>query len=352
VRKEEVKGRKKQRQLEKEKKEAEKRQRDEERRRLRRLKIEEAEEKLAKIKKAAGLSSKAITEEDLIKLLDDAWEDDKWEEEMKRRFGEEYYAEADDMSAEETDEEPGGRKKKPKKPKWDDDIDIKDIIPDFEDEVKPDISLSDLEKEAAAANEDDEQDSEEGDDDRPAKKRKTTKDIKKERMEAKREARRELARIEALVDSKMELEVPRALASSSKASGGFQYRETSPTSFGMTARDILLAPSDAALNEFAGLKKLASFRDPEKKKKDKKRLSKKARLRQWRKETFGPEYERTGPTFGFDAFVDAESGPQGGAAVEKSCSKEDADRDTNVVDGARKKKRKRSKGKKVAKTSE
>jgi protein KRI1 len=49
-----------------------------------------------------------------------------------------------------------------------------------------------------------------------------------------------------------------------------------------------MAP-DASLNQFAGLKKIASFRDPEKKRKDKKNLGKKARLRQWRKETFGNE---------------------------------------------------------------
>ncbi|KAH8910014.1 hypothetical protein BR93DRAFT_925038 [Coniochaeta sp. PMI_546] len=355
VRKEEVKGRKKLRQLEKEKKEAEKAQRDEERRRLRRLKIEEAEEKLAKIKKAAGMSSKAISEDDLLKLLDDAWDDDKWEEEMKRRFGDEYYAEIDDgmageESEDEEDQDDGNKKKKPKKPKWDDDIDIKDIIPDFEEKAIPKVSLSDLEEDTAAAdgeaaNDGEDQDSEE--EDRPAKKRKTTKDIKKERMEAKREARRELARIEALVDTKMELDQPRALA----GSAGFRYRETSPISFGMTPRDILLAPSDAALNEFAGLKKLASFRDPEKKKKDKKRLGKKARLRQWRKETFGPEFERTGPTFGFAAPGEGESAQPAPAAAEKGgqgAANGDGKAVDGVVDGERKKKRKRSKGKKKA----
>jgi len=56
----------------------------------------------------------------------------------------------------------------------------------------------------------------------------------------------------------------------------------------LTARDILLA-EDKQLNEFAGLKKLAAFRDPEKKRKDMKHLGKKARLRKWRLETFGNE---------------------------------------------------------------
>ncbi len=61
-----------------------------------------------------------------------------------------------------------------------------------------------------------------------------------------------------------------------------------------------MAPSDAALNEFVGLKKLAAFRDPDRKRKDKKRLGKKARLRQWRRDNFGAEFEHTGPAFDFD----------------------------------------------------
>jgi protein KRI1 len=78
------------------------------------------------------------------------------------------------------------------------------------------------------------------------------------------------------------------LSLNSKQPSVFRYRETSPTSFGLTARDILMA-DDTALNQFAGLKKMAAFRDAEKKRKDKKALGKKARLRQWRKETFGNE---------------------------------------------------------------
>ena len=102
----------------------------------------------------------------------------------------------------------------------------------------------------------------------------------------------------------------------------------------MTARDILLAPSDKHLNEYAGLKKLATFRDEEKKRKDKKRLGKKARLRQWRRDVFGREFEREGPTYGFEKFAGEEEvkGDDGG----------DGDQEK------KKKKRKRSKGKKKA----
>ncbi|KAA8633323.1 hypothetical protein SMACR_02171 [Sordaria macrospora] len=328
VRKEELTGRKKARQLEKERKEAEKKQREEERARLRRLKIDEAAEKLSKIKKAAGLTGKELSDEEWMKFLEDAWDNDRWEEEMRKQFGEEYYAEGEDdiSGSDEDDDEEGKSKKKkkklPKKPEWDDDIDIKDIIPDFDD--VPDVVLSDLdlpkpdgeEAEAEAEVEDDDADlgsDLSADEDRPSKKRKTTADIKKEKQLAKRAAKAELAKLEAIVDTKMELDAPRALSAPKDKKYKenlfpFRYRETSPVSFGMTARDILLAPSDAALNEFAGLKKLATFRDAEKKRKERKNLGKKARLRQWRRETFGREFEESGPTFGFEA-LDEDGNP-------------------------------------------
>ncbi|TPX12110.1 uncharacterized protein E0L32_007225 [Thyridium curvatum] len=339
VRREEKTGRQRQRELEKERKEAEKRERHEERARLRKLKVEEAEEKLKKIKQAAGLSGKQLNEEEWAGLLDDAWENDKWEQEMNRRFGDNYYAAADaGMDSDDDGAEAG--KKKPRKPKWDDDIDIKDLVPDFEEEeARPNITLSD---EEAGQDGPDEEEEEEEDDDRPSKKRKTSKDHKKDRADAKRAARQERAKIEALVDARMELDAPSALAGpSSSAAGasasGFRYRETSPQSFGLTARDILLAPSDAALNEFAGLKKLATWRDAEKKRRDRKKLGKKARLRQWRRDNFGAEYEATGPTFGFG---DGDGG-KGKGKAEASSSGRDKD------EGG-KKKRKRSKGKKSA----
>ncbi|EGS17720.1 uncharacterized protein CTHT_0070630 [Thermochaetoides thermophila DSM 1495] len=375
ARKEEISGRKKKRQEEKERKEREKKEREAERARLRKLKIEEASEKLAKIKEAAGIRGKDLKEEEWLKILEDAWDDDKWEEVMQKYFGDEYYNEADEelMSSDEEEGEDGKKKKKkPKKPKWDDDIDIKDIVPDFED--KPPVTLSDEEKtqgEAAEAEQDEESGSDSEDEGPAKKKRKTTKDIKKERIAAKKQAKAELAKIEQLVDTKMELENPRALekaALKDKKRLGledgmpkFRYREVSPESFGLTARDILLAPSDAALNQFAGLKKLATFREPEKKAKDKKRLGKKARLRKWRREVFGKEYEKTGPTYGFEKLL-AENGEEAatgansfklGKRREKEKSKDKKDKkesgqsgepgSAHIIDGERKKKRKRSK---------
>jgi protein KRI1 len=276
VRREEVSGRKKQRDAAREKKEAEKKEREEERARLKRLKIEEMEERLQKIKKAAGIKGKTLKDEEWTNFLDAAWDDDNWEAEMNKRFGEDYYAEKDVAS--DSDEEVDGKKmKKVKKPKWDDDIDIKDLVPEFDDEEisKPTFSLSDVEEEGDSDNEDDEE---------VTKKSKTNKERQMEKQGKKKAARLERKKIEELVDSKLDLD----LSLNSKQPSVFRYRETSPTSFGLTARDILMA-DDTALNQFAGLKKMAAFRDAEKKRKDKKALGKKARLRQWRKETFGNE---------------------------------------------------------------
>ncbi|KAI8234258.1 Protein kri1 [Colletotrichum sp. SAR 10_99] len=351
VRKEAASSRKRARELEKERKEAEKAERKAEKARLRKLKLEEAEEKLKKIKQAAGLSGKQLSEDEWLRFLNDAWEDDKWEDEMKRQFGEEYYAQieggASSGDEEEEDGEKKSKKKRPKKPTWDDDIDIKDIVPDFKDDTEhPQITLTDDEAEAEG---DEEEEEEEDEDSRPSKKRKTSKDIKKERLASKKAAKAERAKLEALVDAKMDLDIPEASSSSSKTPEmfGFRYRETSPTSFGMTARDILLAPSDAALNQFAGLKKLAPYRDDDKKRKDKKKFGKKARLRQWRREHFGNEYERTGPTFDFEGatFKDSKKKRK---SDKKASDEMTTTTQENAEDGGASlsKKRKRSRGKK------
>ncbi|KAG9232531.1 KRI1-like family C-terminal-domain-containing protein [Amylocarpus encephaloides] len=278
VRKEEPNSRKKQRDMQKAKKDAEKAERDVERTRLRQLKIGEMEAKLQIIKKAAGLHGKALKEDEWTKFLDEGWDDATWEAEMSKRFGEDYYAEQDGNS--DSDAEAGGdKKKKVHKPQWDDDIDIKDLVPDFVEEEeaqeKPAFSLSDSEG----------QDGEDiVSDADPKKKGNTSRDRANEKATKKKAARLERKKIEDLVDNQLDISLPL----NSKAPSMFRYRETSPISFGLTTRDILMAP-DISLNQFAGLKKMAAFRDADKKKRDKKNLGKKARLRQWRKETFGNE---------------------------------------------------------------
>jgi len=278
VRREEENARKKRRQAERERKEAAKRELAEDKARLRKLKIEDVQEKLKKIKQAAGLRGKDLQVEDWSRFLDDTWDDARWEEEMLKRFGEAYYGDEDVENDEEQSGHQSARKKrKLKKPKWDDDIDINDIVPDFNDDEKPTFILSEDEGSHIEVH-------------TPETigkigSKKTSKDYKKERQESKKVARKERKIVELLVDEKLEMDT--ALGGPSQKAG-FRYRETSPVSYGLSARDILMA-SDSQLNEFVGLKKLAAFRDPEKKRRDQKHLGKKARLRKWRQETFGDE---------------------------------------------------------------
>jgi protein KRI1 len=350
VRREKPTGRKRQRELEKERKEQEKHERAEEKARLKKLRLEEAEDRLQKIRKTAGTGGKRLTDDELIKFLDDAWEDDKWEEQMKKRFGEDYYEEEDaDMKSHDEDEDSSAssktKKKKPKKPTWDDDIDIGDIVKD--DSMAPQFSVADLEDSddevevGKLADGADAEESDEQDDSRPSKKRKTSKDHKKDRLQAKKAAKQSRTKLEALIGTMVELESPAALnlqerknKNSSKTTQAFRWRETSPTSYGMTARDILLAPSDKALNKFAGIKKYVPYKEREAKEQERKRLSKKGRLRKWRREVFGKEFEKTGPTFDLDA-VDGED-EEGKTKV--------VDLDIREGDGAEKKKRKRKRG--------
>ncbi|KAG9686851.1 Krr1-domain-containing protein, partial [Aureobasidium melanogenum] len=307
ARREEKSGRKKQREKERERKEAEKRERTEEKARLRKLKIDEVEEKVKKIKEAAGLKNQALDLAEWKQVLDEDFDDDQWEQEMKRRFGDNYYAEKEADVEDGEEKEATEKSKKPHKPEWDDDIDINDLVPEFDEKaeaakLRAELAGSDEEEEE----EQEEQEAEDDEDENiiapDGAKRKTKKDRLKEAADKRRVARKERMAIEELVDADLTTDLP-----TSTKTAGFRYRETSPTSFGLTARDILFA-DDTALNEYAGLKKLATWRDEDKKKKDKKKLGKKARLRQWRKETFGNEDGFTG---GFKEFLGDAAPAQG-----------------------------------------
>lgn len=330
VRRDEKSSRQKQRDKEREKKEAVKREREEDKARLRKLKIEEMEGKLNMIKEAAGMSGKKFNLDEWRDVLDADWDDDRWDQEMQKRFGDDYYADKEAGASDSSDDEKASKKnKKPKKPVWDDDIDIKDIIPDFKDEEEePVVKLSDAEDEEDGGV----QLPDSSDEETTSKKKKKT---KKDEIDAKRAARRERRIIESLVDQNIDVEVAAKEASSGPAK--FRYRETSPTTFGLTARDILLA-DDKQLNEFAGLKKMAAWRDPEKKKKDKKKLGKKARLRQWRKDTFGDE---DGPKYGFSDYVSRKYNEHGIAieAPRDVQMKDAGDDGVDIREGKKKKKR-------------
>ncbi|KAJ5364112.1 uncharacterized protein N7496_009825 [Penicillium cataractarum] len=288
VRREDKSARKKLRDAERQRKEEEKKERETEKNRLRKLKTEELQKKVSQIKEVAGLRAAEFTDEDWARFLDDAWDDKEWEKEMQRRFGEGYYEEPETEG-----------KKHPKKPTWDDDIDIKDLIPDYDDEedVKPSLESGD-------EGEDDDEEEEEG---ASASKKKSKAEL---RREQKRDARKERLRIEEAVDRSLDLDITLLPGATKKNATRFRYRETSPRA-----------------------SKLASFRDAEKKAKDERKLGKKARLRQWRKDTFGNE---EGPAFEFGSGkrkVDADNEQEG----------DETKLDIREGDGSGRKKRKRSK---------
>ncbi len=287
VRKEEMNPRKKAREIERAKKDAARKSREEEKARMRKLKVAEAEEKINKIKEAAGLRGESLQEEDWSAFLEEGWDHARWEQEMKKRFGDDYYADHD--LGTDTNGKITGRRKL-KKPRWQDDLEIGDLVPDFDmtENGKPQFISTDDESDSGGALI---VDTVLGgltghpDEDTNAKKKANK---KREGSEQKKSARKERQKLERLVEQ--EMNVDDTLSSfSKKHAGHFRYRDTSPTAYGLTAQDILLA-SDSQLNQFTGLKKLATFRDPDKKRKDKSHLSKKARLRQWRKDTFGNEH--------------------------------------------------------------
>ncbi|CCK72607.1 Kri1p KNAG_0K02440 [Huiozyma naganishii CBS 8797] len=68
----------------------------------------------------------------------------------------------------------------------------------------------------------------------------------------------------------------------------FRYREVSPESYGLNAREIFAA-DDTDLNDFISLKKFAPYREKELRSKDKRKVTKSKRLREWRKKVFKDE---------------------------------------------------------------
>lgn len=268
VRRESANPRKKARDAKQTKKKEERQIQEQEKARLRRLRVEEAEKKLKKIKDAAGLRGGVLKEDEWVEFLDEGWDDERWEQEMNKRFGDDYYADHEaNISS--------------KKPKWKDDIGINDIVPDFdtEDVEKQNLTLCD-------DSTDDVTDNEANGDETTTNATQEAKLHRRRKDEQKKQARKEHRKVAGLVEEKLKVEL--ALSGPSKKRSHFRYRETSPSTYGLTAHDILMA-SDTQLNQYAGLKKLATFRDIEKKRKDKKRFGKKVRLREWRKETFGSE---------------------------------------------------------------
>ncbi|RPB10605.1 hypothetical protein P167DRAFT_537531, partial [Morchella conica CCBAS932] len=266
VRREEKSARKIAREHKREKREAEAAEREREMGRLRKLKMEELLEKVRVLQEAAGIEGAGEEDaEALEKVLEGEWTEERVDEYIASKFGEEYY-------------ESG----KADKPVFEDDIDIDDIVPDFEKEEGMGLDDDDEDEDAedeggVALNADADADADVEEEEAPSKKRKSKKEAKNDERK-KRQKTKELKRkLEKYVDDNYDFEAQLPPPTTGSKTRGFRYRETTPETYGLTSLDILTA-TDQDLNTYVGLKKLATFREPEKKKKDKKRYGKKKRL--------------------------------------------------------------------------
>ncbi|KAK9374344.1 KRI1-like family C-terminal-domain-containing protein [Lipomyces chichibuensis] len=240
VRRDEETARQRARRLEREEKEAQKKTKLAELARYKQLKVKDVMKKLQRVKEIAGLRDDEqldIAPED----FETDFKEDEWDEKMKHAFGDEFYG------------------RKDKKPEWDLDIEIDDIVPGFSEESEQKLS-------------------------------------KRQKKKLEHRKKSDNKKLKAKVEEFVEAEIlPFEDSAADEPETKFRYREVSPESFNLNPADILLA-DDNQLNEFIGLKKLAPYREPEKKQKDHKKYAKKKRLRQWRKQVFGtadaPEWEK------------------------------------------------------------
>ncbi|KAK9354035.1 KRI1-like family C-terminal-domain-containing protein [Lipomyces doorenjongii] len=240
VRRDEETARQRSRRLEREEKEAEKKKKLAELARYKQLKVKDVMKKLQRVKEIAGLRSDEqldIAPED----LETDFKEDEWDEKMTRAFGDEFYG------------------RKDKKPEWNFDIEIDDIVPGFSEESEQKLS-------------------------------------KRQKKKLEHQKKSDDKKLKNKVEEFVEAEIlPFEDSITDEPETKFRYREVSPESFNLNPADILLA-DDNQLNEFIGLKKLAPYREPEKKQKDHKKYAKKKRLREWRKQVFGttdaPEWEK------------------------------------------------------------
>ncbi|GAA5980268.1 hypothetical protein JCM11641_005524 [Rhodosporidiobolus odoratus] len=237
----------------KERKESEKLQRKEEVRRLKALKRKEVEDKLQQLVEAAGLGTQGLDGID----LEGEWDEKRHEEEMMKIYGEDYEGMDDDGF----------------KPTWDDDIDITDIVgedggSDFgegnlEDDVAthlPVASTSVLVYDGEEA-----EDAEEVPIGKKGKKDKKGKKAKRdeegfptELLEAAKaggDAERQQL-LDRMVDEYYALDYEDKVGD---VKTRFRYAKVQPSNYNLTPEEILLA-TDAELNSFMSLKKLAPYR--------------------------------------------------------------------------------------------
>ncbi|SCV00753.1 LAMI_0G07096g1_1 [Lachancea mirantina] len=227
-------------------------------------KINQLTDVLEQIKKEYG----ADIDEDLVQKITDSlmngeFENGQWDTVLNELFNDDFYS-------------------KDGKPTWDEDD---EIMGEFYGEQSKTQN-------AETTSQQDAQYDEEGEDE-------STKKSRKERLTdrklQKKEKRKVTDMIENAVEEKKsvileEVEDERRGRSQTKDEQEikFRYREVSPEAFGLTTREIFTA-DDADLNEFIGLKKFAPYRASELKAKDRRKVMKSRRMREWRKKVFGNE---------------------------------------------------------------
>lgn len=210
---------------------------------------------------------------DMVKKITDTlmkndFKEEEWDNVVAELFNEEFYQQEG-------------------KPTWNEDDEIMgDFYSDGDGDGDGDVQG----EEGEVQKEQKEEDEEEG------PKRKKSK--KEEKLQKKREKRKVNELVEnaleqnklALIEEVEKEEEERKSRSRTKEEQDlkFRYREVSPESFGLTAREIFAA-DDTDLNEFIGLKKFAPYRAKELRAKDKRKVMKARRLREWRKKTFKNE---------------------------------------------------------------
>lgn len=205
-------------------------------------------------------------------LMKNDFKEEEWDNVVAELFNEEFYQQEG-------------------KPTWDEND---EIMGDFyADGDENDQDKKDKVQKSEEAEDDEDDEEEEGVE---GPKRKKSK--KEEKLQKKREKRKLNELVEnaleqnklALIEEVEKEEEERKSRSSTKEEQDlkFRYREVSPESFGLTAKEIFAA-DDTDLNEFIGLKKFAPYRARELRAKDKRKVTKARRLREWRKKTFKNE---------------------------------------------------------------
>ncbi|CCH58565.1 hypothetical protein TBLA_0A07760 [Henningerozyma blattae CBS 6284] len=238
---------------------------------------------LEQLKKEYG----ADLDEKMIKkitetLLNSDFSADSWDQVVGDIFNEEFYD-------------------KEGKPTWDDDD---ELMAEFNAEQGANNDKEENDnKEVGDAEEAGDDDEEVGEDDEEVgnddAREKQTRKGKKNEKKSKRKEKKDMSEIieKTIQQNKLTIieevekeEEERKSRSRTRDEDGlkFRYREVSPESYGLTAREIFAA-DDADLNQYIGLKKFAPYRPKELRDKDRRKVTKSKRLKEWRKSVFKNE---------------------------------------------------------------